>query len=64
MEADGAESKKDFRHKIGICKKESKETMHWLRMIAKASPEHKERADILQQEAYELMLIFSAILNK
>ena len=26
MEADGAESRKDFRHKIAICKKESKET--------------------------------------
>jgi len=38
MEADGAESKKDFRHKIGICKKESKETKHWLRMIEKQTP--------------------------
>jgi len=38
MEADGAESKKDFRHKISICKKEAKETKHWLRMIAKANP--------------------------
>jgi four helix bundle protein len=28
MEADCAESKKDFIHKIGICKKESKETTH------------------------------------
>ena len=44
MEADGAESKKDFRHKIAICKKEAKETMHWLRMIAKANPDKKERA--------------------
>ncbi|MEI8343339.1 MAG: four helix bundle protein [Candidatus Moraniibacteriota bacterium] len=33
-EADCAESKKDFKHKIGICKKESKETTHWMRMIA------------------------------
>ncbi len=33
-EADDAESKKDFRHKIGICKKEARETKHWLRMIA------------------------------
>jgi four helix bundle protein len=38
MEADGAESKKDFRHKISSCKKEAKETKHWLRMIAKANP--------------------------
>lgn len=27
-EANGAESKKDFRHKIAICKKESKETQY------------------------------------
>jgi four helix bundle protein len=38
MEADGAESKKDFFHKIALCKNESKETKHWLRMIAKADP--------------------------
>jgi len=30
-EADDAESKKDFKHKIGICKKEARETKHWLR---------------------------------
>lgn len=29
-EADDAESKKDFNHKIGICKKEARETKHWL----------------------------------
>jgi len=36
MEADGTESNKDFRHRISICKKEAKETKHWLRMIAKS----------------------------
>ena len=62
MEADGAESKKDFRHKIAICKKESKETKHWLRMIAKANPAKKERCKELWSEAQELTLIFSSIL--
>src|SRR3989338_6367710 len=38
MEADGAESKKDFQHKVSLCKKEAMETMHWLRMLAKAQP--------------------------
>ena len=37
-EADCAESKKDFEHKLGICKKESKESKHWLRMVSKATP--------------------------
>lgn len=35
-EADDAESKRDFQHKIGKCKKESSEAKHWLRMIAVA----------------------------
>lgn len=64
MEADGAESKKDFKHKIAICKKESKETMHWLRMIAKANPDRKEECRKLWKEVHELALIFSSILKK
>ena len=64
MEADGAESKKDFKHKIGICKKESKETMHWLRMVAKANPDKKEKCQKLWKEAHELTLIVSAIYKK
>lgn len=64
MEADCAESKKDFIHKIGICKKESKETTHWLQMIAIANPDKKEKCRELWQEAHELTLIFSAIVKK
>ena len=33
-EADNAVSKKEFLLRIGTCKKESKETMYWLQMIA------------------------------
>ena len=62
MEADGAESRKDFRHKIAICKKESKETKHWLRMIARANPGKKDPCKRLWKEAQELTLIFSSIL--
>jgi four helix bundle protein len=63
-EADDAESGKDFKHKIGICKKEARETKHWLRMIVVAVPELKEEARILWKEAKELNLIFNAIVNK
>jgi four helix bundle protein len=62
MEADGAESKKDFRHKISICKKEAKETKHWVRMIAKANPSRRDECQKLLKEAQELSLIFSSIL--
>ena len=63
MEADVAESKKDFRHKIAICKKEAKETKHWLRMIAKANQERKDKCKELWSEAQELTLIFSSIIS-
>jgi len=62
MEADGAESKKDFQHKVALCKKESKETKHWLRMISKANPHKKMECRKLHQEAQELTLVFSSIL--
>ncbi|MBI2850736.1 MAG: four helix bundle protein [Chloroflexi bacterium] len=62
VEADGAESKKDSQHKIAICKKESKETKHWLRMTAKANPARQDECRELFREAQELTLIFSAIL--
>lgn len=62
-EADGAESKKDFEHKMGICKKEAKETKHWLRMVATAVPELKEESRKLWKEAQELTLIFSSSVN-
>lgn len=64
MEADCAESRKDFNHKIGICKKESKETTHWLHMLATTNLEQKEKCRQLWQEAHELTLIFSAITKK
>jgi four helix bundle protein len=63
-EADDAESKKDFRHKIGICKKESREAKHFLRMIACANPDSSDNASVLWSEAKELNLIFNAINNK
>lgn len=63
-EADDASSKKDFRYRIGVCKRESRETKYWLRMIAKALPEKKETARPLWTEAKELHLIFAAIYRK
>jgi four helix bundle protein len=63
-EADDAESPKDFKHKIGICKKESRESKHFLRMSAVAVPEIAEEDRKLWIEAKELNLIFNAIYKK
>lgn len=63
-EADDAESGKDFKHKIGICKKESRESKHFLRMSAIAHPDSKNIARKLWLEAKELNLIFNSIYKK
>lgn len=63
-EADDAESREDFKHKIGISKKEARESKHFLRMIATATPENKEEAKQLWNEAREIHLIFNAIYRK
>lgn len=62
-EATEAESKKDFIHKISISKKEIKETKHWVRLLACANPEFKDKFRELWQEAQELLLIFSKIIR-
>lgn len=63
MEANNASSKKDFRNKIYTCKKETEESKHWLRMLAKCYLEHKERLRAFWKEAQELVKIFQKIVN-
>ena len=60
-EANGASSRKDFKNKIFICKKESKETKYWLRILSKAEEELRDECKVIWQEAQELTLIFSKI---
>lgn len=60
-EANDADSKKDFIFKIGLCRREAKETKHWLRMVVAAEPALREETRTLWQEAKELNLIFGAI---
>ena len=61
LEADDAVSKKEFLKNIGTCRKEARETKHFLRMIVRAVPELKAEARKLWMEARELNLIFSKI---
>ena len=61
VEADDAVSKKEFLKSIGTCRKEARETKHFLRMIVRAVPELKPKARTLWLEAKELHLIFSKI---
>jgi four helix bundle protein len=61
VEADDAVSKKEFLKNIGTCRKEARETKHFLRMIVRAVPGLKPEARKLWSEARELHLIFSKI---
>lgn len=65
IEANEALSKKDFRMRIKISRKESKESHYWLRLLDAGSDQslHAER-EALARESMELVKIFSSILLK
>jgi four helix bundle protein len=60
-EADDGVSKPDFKNRIGTCRKESRETKFFLRMVAVAEPDLKPEAREIWREAHALHLIFSRI---
>ena len=64
-EANEALSKKDFRMRIKICRKESKESRYWLMLLDTGDQLEldSERGE-LAQEAKEFTSIFSSILEK
>lgn len=61
VEANNASSKKDFRNKIYISKKEAQETKYWLRMLARCFVSRKVEIRVLWKECHELTLIFQKI---
>lgn len=63
IEANEALSKKDFLMRIKICRKESKETALWLRLLIEENND-KIALSTLLKEANELMKIFGLILTK
>jgi four helix bundle protein len=63
IEANESLGKKDFLMRIRICRKESKESRLWLRLIQCREVSVNER-NALVQESTELMKIFGAILVK
>ena len=63
-EANETETKKDFKYRVRICRKEGKETIYWLNLIIEANPEFEKRIKPLIQETTELVKIFASILIK
>lgn len=65
IEANEALSKKDFAHRVKICRKEAKESRLWLKLYEIGEKaELKEEKDDLIREAVELTKIFNSIVNK
>ena len=65
IEANECLSRKDFSHRIKICRKEAKESRLWLRLCQVGKDEILEKMQIeLVQEASELTKIFGSILEK
>ena len=62
IEANESLGKKDFLMHIKISKKESKESIYWLKLSEPVESEQKEK-EYLIKEATEIMSIFGAILR-
>ena len=63
-EAQGAFSKEDFRYKMSICFRESKEANYWLRILKEVGISNNETLDDLIRESHELKNIFASIMKK
>jgi four helix bundle protein len=65
IEANEALSKKDFRMRIKISRKEAKESRYWMRLLdTNDKPDLEAERAALIQESTELMNIFGSILQK
>ena len=60
-EANRAESRDDFIHKIGIIEKEASETCYWLELCEEAGIGDTAERQWLLKESSELLAIFSSI---
>ena len=62
-EANDALGPKDFIQRIKIARREAKETIHWLELIAVANEEHKKEVSTHTKESIELKNILSAMIR-
>lgn len=64
IEANESLGKKDFLMKAKICRKESKESAYWLKLLVVTGDERQEERESLIGEATELTKIFGSIIEK
>lgn len=64
VEADSAESRKDFIHKCNIALKEAKECRYWLRLLTRAEIVKPNRLAELVDETQQITLVLASIVLK
>lgn len=67
IEALEALSRKDFVHRLKICRKEVRESVHWLRLIQEANSSlretYKESSELIQEGRELIKILTSSILT-
>jgi len=64
IEANEALSEKDFLMRVKICRKESKETVYWLKLTELKDRDDGKKRESLIEEAIQFTKIFSSIIEK
>ena len=62
-EADAAESKQDFIHKMSIAHKETRETRYWLRIIRAALLDDDELRALIQESDELVRILYTIVEN-
>lgn len=62
-EAEQAESKADFTHKMAIAQKECNESMYWLELLKETAFINKSEFESLYSDATELMKLITSIIK-
>jgi four helix bundle protein len=62
-EAEHAESKPDFKHKLSIAQKEINETIYWLDLLKDTNYLMSEQYESIQKDAIEIIKIITSIIK-
>jgi four helix bundle protein len=63
-EAQAGESRGDFIHKLGIARKETRESLYWLNVLEQSELVSSKRMAPLMKETTELLNVITAIILK
>jgi four helix bundle protein len=63
-EAQAGESRGDFIHKLGIARKETRESLYWLNLLEKSELVTPRRIAPLMKETKEMLNVITAIILK